>query len=87
MAGMLIIWRRPGRRRLRWWRCRVLMWLRGLPRCRRTDESGPHEKHRDPQTHQSATRRSRRALAITETELNVIAALAIIGLSNQPKMG
>jgi len=29
----------------------------------------------------------RRALAITETELNVIAALAITGLSSKPKTG
>ena len=36
---------------------------------------------------QSASRRSRSALAITDTELNVIAALAIIGLSSQPKNG
>src|SRR5437879_3545784 len=32
-------------------------------------------------------RRSRNAFAITETELNVIAALAIIGLSTIPKNG
>jgi hypothetical protein len=31
--------------------------------------------------------RSRSALAITETELKLIAALAIIGLSSHPKMG
>ena len=34
---------------------------------------------------QSSTRRRRSALAITETELKVIAALAIIGLSRRPK--
>ena len=32
-------------------------------------------------------RRSRSAFAITETELNVIAALAIIGLNRSPKNG
>jgi hypothetical protein len=31
--------------------------------------------------------RSRRALVITETELNAIAALAIIGLKTMPKVG
>jgi hypothetical protein len=35
----------------------------------------------------SVTRRKRRALAITETELKVIAALAIIGLNRSPKNG
>ena len=35
----------------------------------------------------SLTARSRKALAITETELKLIAALAIIGLSNKPKTG
>src|SRR5437764_2592175 len=34
---------------------------------------------------QSGTLRSRRALTITETELKVIAALASMGLSSQPK--
>jgi hypothetical protein len=33
------------------------------------------------------TRRKRSALAMTETELNVIAALATIGLSNEPEIG
>ena len=36
---------------------------------------------------QSDTFRSRSAFAITDTELNVIAALAIIGLSSRPKNG
>ena len=36
---------------------------------------------------QSSTRRSRSALAMTETELNVIAALAIIGLRGSPNHG
>ena len=47
-----------------------------------------------PRTHVSsialshkASRLSRRAFPITETELNVMAALAIIGLSNRPKAG
>ena len=35
----------------------------------------------------SSTRRRRRALPITETELRLIAALAIIGLSRMPKNG
>ncbi len=36
---------------------------------------------------QSSTWRSRSALEMTETELRVIAALAIIGLKSQPKAG
>ncbi len=36
---------------------------------------------------QSFTRRSRRALPITDTELRLIAALAIIGESKSPKNG
>ena len=41
-----------------------------------------------PRAHtHSATRRSRSALAITETELRLIAALASIGLSSSPKNG
>lgn len=36
---------------------------------------------------QSANLRSRNALAITETELNVIAALAIMGLRRTPRNG
>jgi hypothetical protein len=35
----------------------------------------------------SSTPRSLNALPITDTELNVIAALAIIGLSNRPNQG
>src|SRR2546422_519343 len=38
-------------------------------------------------TRQRAIRRSRKALPMTETELNVIAALAIIGLSRIPNHG
>ena len=40
-----------------------------------------------PHTHQSTTLRNRNAFPITETELNVIAALAIIGLSSTPSRG
>jgi hypothetical protein len=40
----------------------------------------------DDRTHNVA-RLSRKALPITETELNVIAALAIIGLSSSPSHG
>ena len=40
-----------------------------------------------PRRGYSARRRSRRALPITETELRLIAALAIIGLSSSPKNG
>ena len=36
---------------------------------------------------QRSTRRSRSALRMTETELNVMATLAIIGLSRMPKNG
>ena len=39
-----------------------------------------------PESHSDARRR-RNALPMTETELNVIAALAIIGLSNTPSTG
>jgi len=35
----------------------------------------------------SGSRRKRRAFMITETELNVMAALAMIGLSSRPKNG
>ena len=37
--------------------------------------------------HHNASLRSRRALAITDTELKVMAAAASIGLSNSPKTG
>jgi hypothetical protein len=37
--------------------------------------------------HQSGKRRSRKAFAMTETELAVMAALATIGLSSHPKTG
>lgn len=48
-------------------------------------------KHAIPHTigyiNHSLSCRSRRAFPMTDTELNVIAALAIIGLSNTPKIG
>jgi hypothetical protein len=40
-----------------------------------------------PHIHQSTTLRSRSAFPITGTDLNVMAALAIIGLSNTPNHG
>ncbi len=36
---------------------------------------------------QSSTRRNRKALPMTDTELKLIAAAAIIGLSRRPKKG
>ena len=55
------------------------------------DQKGEHERegakpHDTSSIHgaYSLARRSRSALPITETELNVIAALAIIGLSSSP---
>ncbi len=41
----------------------------------------------DPDRGYRLTRRSRRALPITETELKLIAAAAIMGLSKRPKAG
>jgi hypothetical protein len=62
----------------------------GRERDREHEDGG----NRAPQHHRSqynvvhsATRLSRNALAITETELSVIAALAQIGLINTPKNG
>ena len=50
-----------------------------------------HKRARDPRAGvalpQRISLRKRSALPITDTELNVIAALAIIGLSNKPKTG
>ena len=46
-----------------------------------THRSRPHLEH------YSSARRSRSAFTMTETELNVIAALAIIGLSSTPNDG
>ena len=40
-----------------------------------------------PRNDHSDTRRSRRAFAMTDTELNVMAAAAMIGLSSKPKKG
>src|SRR5688572_31616519 len=51
-------------------------------------KAGHYRKSRTAKAgHYSTTRRSRSALAITDTELNVIAALAIIGLRSKPKNG
>ena len=47
---------------------------------------GPSD-HPSPFEIQSFTRRSRSAFPITDTELNVIAALAMIGLSRMPATG
>ena len=72
-----------------------------LPRKRRRDRKGERNVEtsfsRDGQvgcdfslTYETAhrlIRRNRSAFAITETELKLIAAAAIIGLSNQPKTG
>ena len=64
----------PARR----WRARLV--------CAPTDRvyRPPRRRHASPQR---AARRSRSALPITDTELNVIAALAMIGLSSRPKSG
>ena len=45
------------------------------------------EAGRGPASAQSLARRSLSALAITDTELKVIAALAIIGLKSSPRTG
>src|SRR5712692_3714091 len=44
-------------------------------------------KRSEPRNAYRETLRRRRAVAMTETELKLIAALASMGLSNQPKMG
>lgn len=44
-------------------------------------------EHKCPAAHHKDTRLSRSALPITETELKLIAAAAIIGLSRIPKNG
>jgi hypothetical protein len=54
---------------------------------RRTDQGHKQKGCRTPHHHQSTTLRNRSAFAITETELNVMAALAIIGLSSHPNTG
>jgi hypothetical protein len=58
------------------------------------DDARQHRIHRSTHEsrpakggHYSATRRRRSAFAMTDTELNVIAALAIIGLSSKPNTG
>ncbi len=56
------------------------------------DGNSPHEEHtksgpRCRSVFYSANRRNRRALVMTDTELNVIAAAAIIGLRRSPKNG
>ena len=54
----------------------------------RQDQRGRAKSHNSPSIHAySPTRRSLRAFPITDTELTVIAALAIIGLSNSPNQG
>jgi hypothetical protein len=49
--------------------------------------SGGRYKVKTGRAIHSFTRRSRRAFEITETELKVMAALAMIGLSSKPKNG
>src|ERR1051326_5843787 len=50
---------------------------------------GPGDRHAEALVRglHSSVLRNRSALLITDTELNVMAALAIIGLSNNPKNG
>jgi len=55
-------------------------------RARQDEHHGKGGETRHSDDH-SACRRSRSALPMTETELNVIAALAMIGLSSRPKAG
>lgn len=47
----------------------------------------PQEVFQQPPAVHKATRRSRSALAITETELKLMAAAAIMGLNNTPRNG
>jgi hypothetical protein len=44
-------------------------------------------ERQQPGTTYTSTRRNRNAFAITETELKLMAAAAIIGLNNHPKNG
>ena len=63
-------------------RCRTLAYYRGQRISAHTKlygQIGP--------IHKKLTRRNRKALAITDTELSVIAALAIIGLRRIPNHG
>ena len=60
----------------------------------RGEKQHRNREHQDPSKHRiasiarhSSARRKRSALLITDTELNVIAALAIIGLSSSPNHG
>lgn len=53
----------------------------GAPNCNGSLEERP------PVAHQSGALRSRNAFAITDTELRLMAALAIIGDSSTPKNG
>lgn len=66
------------------------------PRARETGQRRAHERDDDRQrqaadhcsiSFHSSTRRSRSALAMTETELSVIAALAQMGLISTPRNG
>ncbi len=72
-----------GQRRLRSGQCQHRHEDRYLPSQERHDFSIP------PQCSHSykACRLSRRALPMTDTELNVIAALAMIGLNSSPNAG
>ncbi len=54
---------------------------------RRAQQCDKQNGRSAPHTHHSTTLRSRSAFPITETELNVMAALAIIGLSSRLKNG
>src|SRR6267154_3181878 len=56
-------------------------------RCQFTHVLLPHSFYRVSQNPHNSTRRSRSAFAITDTELKLIAALAIIGLSSTPSHG
>ena len=64
---------------------------RSVPRPSRALQTGPRPRvsgaARALSPPYSSALRSRSAFVITETELNVIAALAIIGLSSNPKNG
>src|SRR5260221_7153270 len=56
-------------------------------RCQFTHVLLPRSFYRVSQNPHNSTRRSRSAFAITDTELKLIAALAIIGLSSTPSHG
>jgi len=76
------------------------MQLIGTPKTRRADlqvvfrPDGRAANHpltpprlRPPSRYQTRARRSRKALPITDTELKLMAAAAMIGLSSKPKAG